>query len=33
VLDRFQPEEVTLIEDAVALAADRVLQLITQAIR
>ena len=33
VLDRFQPEEVTLIEDAVALAGDRVLQLITQAIR
>jgi PTH1 family peptidyl-tRNA hydrolase len=33
VLDRFQPEELTVIEDAVALAADRVLQLVTQAIR
>jgi PTH1 family peptidyl-tRNA hydrolase len=33
VLDRFQPEEAALIEEAVALAADRVLQLITQAIR
>ena len=33
VLDRFQPEELTVIEDAVALAADRVLQLVTQATR
>lgn len=33
VLDRFQPEELTLIEAAVALAADRVLHLVTQAIR
>lgn len=33
VLDRFQPEELTVIEDAVALAADRVLHLVTQATR
>ena len=33
VLDRFQPEELVVIEDAVALAADRVLQLVTQATR
>ena len=33
VLDRFRPEELTIIEDAVALAADRVLQLVTQATR
>ena len=33
VLDRFQPEELAVIEDAVALAGDRVLQLVTQATR
>ena len=33
VLDRFQPQEVTIIEEAVALAAGRVLQLVTQAPR
>ena len=33
VLDRFQPEELPLIDDAVALAADRVLQLVSQATR
>ena len=33
VLDRFGPEELPIIEDAVALAADRVLQLVTQATR
>jgi PTH1 family peptidyl-tRNA hydrolase len=33
VLDRFRPDELPIIEDAVALAADRVLQLVTQAIR
>jgi peptidyl-tRNA hydrolase, PTH1 family len=33
VLDRFQPEELTVIEDAVTLAADRVLHLVTQATR
>jgi peptidyl-tRNA hydrolase, PTH1 family len=33
VLDRFQPDELPVIEDAVALAADRVLHLVTQAIR
>jgi PTH1 family peptidyl-tRNA hydrolase len=33
VLDRFRPEELTIIEDAVALAADRVVHLITQAVR
>jgi PTH1 family peptidyl-tRNA hydrolase len=30
VLDRFQPEEMPVIEDAVALAADRVLDLVTR---
>ena len=33
VLDRFRPEELPIIKDAVALAADRVLQLVTQATR
>ena len=33
VLDRFRPEELAVIEDAVALAADRVLQLVTRATR
>jgi peptidyl-tRNA hydrolase, PTH1 family len=33
VLDRFRPEELPIIEDAVALAADRILQLVTQATR
>jgi peptidyl-tRNA hydrolase, PTH1 family len=33
VLDRFRPDELTIIEEAVALAAERVLHLITQAIR
>jgi PTH1 family peptidyl-tRNA hydrolase len=33
VLDRFRADEVPIIEDAVALAADRTLQLITRAIR
>jgi peptidyl-tRNA hydrolase, PTH1 family len=33
VLDRFRLDELPIIEEAVALAADRVLQLITQAIR
>jgi PTH1 family peptidyl-tRNA hydrolase len=32
VLDRFQPEELPVIEEAVALAGDRVLELITRAI-
>jgi len=32
VLDRFQPDEVPLIDEAVALAAERVLELITRAI-
>jgi PTH1 family peptidyl-tRNA hydrolase len=31
VLDRFQPEELPIIEAAVALAADRILELITRA--
>ena len=31
VLDRFRPEELPIIEDAVALAAERVLQLVTRA--
>jgi PTH1 family peptidyl-tRNA hydrolase len=30
VLDRFQPEELPIVEDAVTLAADRVLELIDQ---
>jgi PTH1 family peptidyl-tRNA hydrolase len=30
VLDRFQPEELPIVEDAVALAADRVLELIAR---
>ena len=30
VLDRFQPEELPIIDDAVALAADRVLELISR---
>ena len=33
VLDRFQPDELPIIEDALALAADRILQLVTQATR
>ena len=33
VLDRFGPEELAIIEEAVALAGDRVLQLVTQATR
>ena len=33
VLDRFRPEELPIIEDAVALAADRILQLVTRATR
>ena len=33
VLDRFRPEELPIIDDAVARAADRVLQLVTQATR
>ena len=33
VLDRFRREELPLIEDAVALAADRILQLVTPATR
>ena len=33
VLDRFRPEESAAIDEAVALAADRVLQLVTRAMR
>ena len=33
VLDRFRPDELPIIDDAVALAADRILQLVTQATR
>jgi PTH1 family peptidyl-tRNA hydrolase len=32
VLDRFQPEELPIIDDAVALAAQRILELITRAV-
>jgi PTH1 family peptidyl-tRNA hydrolase len=33
VLDRFRPDELPIIDDAVALAADRVLQLVTRTTR